>query len=94
MTEAKEHGDHKEVLSFPCRIDVKAVGHRSARFEAIVHQLVSRHIAPEDLLATTRRESRGGKYVAVTVTIQASSRDQLDAIYHALTDCQDVLIAL
>jgi putative lipoic acid-binding regulatory protein len=32
--------------------------------------------------------------MAVTVTIQAESRAQLDAIYRALTACPDVLVAL
>ncbi|HUW98875.1 MAG TPA: DUF493 domain-containing protein [Acidiferrobacter sp.] len=82
------------LLTFPCRIDIKAFGLQSARFEALVYSLVTQHIDPEALLATSRRESRGGKYVAVTVSIQAISRDQVDTIYRALTSCKDVLIAL
>ncbi|MHB8253002.1 MAG: YbeD family protein [Acidiferrobacter sp.] len=83
-----------EILTFPCKIDIKAFGLQSPRFEALVHQLVSEHIEPQDLLASSRRESRGGKYVAVTLTIQAVSRAQLDTIYRALSGCPDVLIAL
>ena len=33
-------------------------------------------------------------YLAITVTIQAASRAQLDAIYQDLTACKDVLMAL
>lgn len=83
-----------DLLTFPCKIDIKAFGLQSARFEALVHHLVSQHIEPKDLLATSRRASRGDKYIALTITIQAVSRAQLDAIYQALTDCKDVLIAL
>jgi len=89
-----KNGHSAELLSFPCKMDIKAFGLQSPRFEALVHQLVTQHIDPKDLLATSRRESRGGKYVAVTITIWAVSRAELDTIYQALTDCEDVLIAL
>ncbi len=90
----KDDGHSPELLTFPCPIDIKALGHQSPRFEALVHQLISHHIEPHELLAVSRRESRGGKYVALTVTIQARSRAQLDAIYQALSGCKDVLVAL
>lgn len=84
----------QDLLRFPCKVHIKAVGHHSNRFEALVHSLVGQFIAPEDLLASSARESRGGKYLAVTLTINASSRVQLDDIYRALSGCKDVLIAL
>lgn len=82
------------LLRFPCRVHIKAVGAHSARFEALVHSLVGKHIAPADLLAASTRASRGGKYLAVTLTITAQSRAQLDDIYRDLSGCKDVLIAL
>ena len=44
--------------------------------------------------AVITRSSRGGKWVSVTVTIQATSRAQLDAIYQALSDHDKVVMAL
>ena len=38
--------------------------------------------------------NRGGKWISVTVVIEATSKAQLDAIYQDLTDCADVLMAL
>ncbi len=86
--------DTKDLLSYPARVYIKAVGHHSTRFEALVHSIVGKYIAPSDLLATSTRTSRGGKYLAVTLTINANSRDQLDDIYRDLSSCKDVLIAL
>lgn len=93
---ANGHGpiEIKDLLSYPSRVYIKAVGHHSTRFEALVHGIVSKHIAPSDLLATSTRVSRGGKYLAVTLTITANSREQLDDIYRDLSGCEDVLIAL
>lgn len=84
----------EELLSFPARVHIKAMGRESKRFEALVHAIVTRHIAPTDLLASSTRLSSGGKYVSVTLTINATSRAQLDDIYRELSGCEDVLIAL
>lgn len=86
--------DVKDLLSYPARVHIKAVGAHSARFEALVRSIVDKHIDPEHLLATSTRASRGGKYLAVTITINAQNREQLDAIYQELSSCEDVLIAL
>lgn len=90
----KNDGHSPELLTFPCQIDIKALGLQSSRFEALVHEIISRHLEPDELLAVSQRESHGGKYVALTVTIRARSRAQLDTIYQALSDCKDVLMAL
>ena len=83
-----------ELLTFPCRIDIKAVGRHSTRFNALVHSIVSRHVETSKLVATRSRLSSGGKYLAVTLTIEAASRAQLDDIYRDLSGCDEVLVAL
>ncbi len=81
-------------MAFPCRIDIKAMGRQSIRFEALVQSIVSRHVQPQDLHAVRARPSRKNRYVALTLTITAHSRAQLDAIYQDLSACDDVLVAL
>lgn len=88
------HRPHESPDTFPCTVHIKAMGRSSMRFEALVHGLVSRHIRPEDLLATSRRESRQNHYLSVTFSIRATSRAQLDAIYRDLSACPEVLLAL
>ena len=81
-------------MQFPCAFPIKAMGHAHADFEACVIEIV-RHHAPElGEDAVQRRPSVGGKYLSITVTIEAQSRDQLDAIYRELTACEQVLVAL
>ena len=57
-------------------------------------QLVRRHVPDLSEGAVTRRLSRGGKYLAVTLVIEARSQAQLDAIYRALSSHEKVLVAL
>jgi putative lipoic acid-binding regulatory protein len=81
-------------MQFPCTFPIKAMGYADARLETRVLEIV-RHHAPEcGADAVHNRPSVGGKYLSVTVTIEAQSRDQLDAIYQELTDCEQVLVAL
>jgi putative lipoic acid-binding regulatory protein len=44
--------------------------------------------------AVTTRLSRGGRYVSVTVTIEALSQAQLDGIYRDLSGHERVMMAL
>ena len=82
------------LLEFPCRFPIKAMGKQADGFEALVTGIVTAHAglwANEPVRTTL---SKGGKYVSVTVVIEATSQAQLDAIYQQLTDCKDVLMAL
>lgn len=81
------------LLQFPCDFPIKAVGRNADGFELMVVEMVRRHAMNlrEDAVAV--RPSRNGNYLSVTVTVQATSRAQLDAIYHELFSCEAVLMA-
>ena len=84
----------ESLLEFPCQFAVKAMGKTSADFDAVVVEIVRRHVSDIREGAITSRPSKAGKYTSVTVMIEATSREQLDAIYQGLTDNPDVLMAL
>lgn len=84
----------ESLLSFPCQFSIKAMGKNQADFDLLVVEIVRRHVADIREGAVTNRASKGGNYTSVTVTIEATSREQLDAIYQGLTDHPDVLMAL
>ena len=96
MTDA--HRDNaptaNDVLAFPCRFDIKAMGRSGPGFADRVRKIVAHHTPEADLIAVHHRSSRDDNYLSVTVTVTARSRDQLDAIYRELTACADVLFAL
>ena len=81
-------------LTFPCRFPVKAMGRQGGDFPERVLGLVARH-APEAGPGQVRvTESRAGRYQSVTVTVTATSRAQLDAIYRELAADPAVLMTL
>ncbi len=81
-------------MTFPCRFPVKAMGLAQPDFDGVIFEIVRRHAPDIREGAVTMRSSSGGKYVAVTVVIEATSREQLDAIYQDLTADERVVWAL
>jgi putative lipoic acid-binding regulatory protein len=84
----------ESLLRFPCRFPIKAMGLAEPGFDDLVVAIVRAHAPDLHEGAVVTRPSKGGKWLSVTVTIQATSRAQLDAIYQALSDHEKVVMAL
>ena len=87
-------GQGLNLLEFPCRYEIKAMGRCDTLFETRVHKIVDRHLDGAPIVHTVTRESSGGRYLSVTCTIEAISRAQLDSIYLDLHSEVDVLVTL
>ena len=81
-------------LEFPCVFPLKAIGRDMDDFETFVTAVVRRHLSAAAEMKVTSRPSRGGKYLAVTVTFMAQSWRQLDALYLELSQSERVLMTL
>jgi len=86
--------DDDTLFDFPCRFPIKAMGRDEDDFETTVVGIVRRHVPDLGEGAVTTQPSRNGRFVSVTVTFTATSRDQLDAIYADLTAHNQILMAL
>jgi len=82
------------LLEFPCKFPVKAMGRCAGNFEELVTKIVLTHAEQYVDAPVTSNSSSSGSYLSVTVTIEATSKAQLDRIYQDLTDCEQVLVAL
>lgn len=86
---------YKDTLfEFPTEYPLKIAGKNTVELEAAVIEIVRRHVEDFDQTTLTVRESKGGKYLAVSVTFTARSKPQLDALYQDLTDHPHVAWAL
>ncbi len=86
--------EEQSSLQFPCSFPIKAMGITSAELDIRIVEIIRRHVPDIQEGAVTSKPSRTGKYTSVTVTILATSRQQLDAIYQDLSDAPEVLVAL
>ena len=82
------------LLEFPCQFPIKAMGKANLKLDLLVIEIVRRHAPDIKEGAVSTRASKDGNYIAVTVIVEASSKQQLDAIYQDLTDHPHVLMAL
>jgi uncharacterized protein len=82
------------LFEFPCAFPIKAMGRADADITAVVVEIVRRHTPGFDETRVTLRPSSGGKWVAVTLTIEATSKAQLDAIYSDLSAHDQIVWAL
>ena len=81
-------------MQFPCRFPIKVMGRAEEIFEIEVVQIIHRHVPNLPEGAITRRDSKQNNYAAITIMIEAQSREQLDAIYQDLTASEHILMAL
>ena len=82
------------LLEFPCEFPIKAFGHADPGLADHVLEIIRRHAPETTMERLSLRSSKTGKYDAVTVTITAHSKGQLDAIYLDLTASTTVIMAL
>lgn len=84
----------ESALEFPCRFPIKAMGPAEHDLVDLVGTIVARHDPQLDFNAIRSKASSGGRYVSVTITVNATSRAQLDAIYRELTAREEILMVL
>jgi putative lipoic acid-binding regulatory protein len=94
MTETETGTGTEGLFEFPCQFPIKVMGKTSDDFDALVVEIIRRHVDDIKEGAVISRPSKAGNYTAVTVMIEATSRAQLDAIYQGLTANPAVLMAL
>ena len=86
--------DAASLLDFPTTFPIKIMGRREGGFTTAVIEIVRRH-APDFVPGTIEtRPSREGKYISLTATVNATSQEQLDALYRELCDHPAVMMVL
>ena len=75
----------ESLLTFPCRFPIKVMGENRDGFENDIVMIANRFIGNLGEGAVHSTPSRTGKYLSVTITFTAESREQLDALYRTMT---------
>jgi uncharacterized protein len=75
----------ESLIIYPCAFPIKVMG---AKVDGFVHAitLIAHEFDPTfDAKTLELRESKGGNYLGITVTVTATSREQLDELYRTLS---------
>jgi putative lipoic acid-binding regulatory protein len=86
--------DAENLMEFPCRFPLKVFGYNDAGFERKMLKLLREFCDESTSFEVKKNESKKGKYQSLTITFIAQSREQMDAIYQALSDSEDVVMSL
>ena len=81
-------------LDFPCRYPVKVMASAGAQARADILAAVARHAEFCEREDVRIRPSRNGRYEGLTITVSATSRDQLEALYAELRALEAVKMML
>ena len=80
--------------TFPRVFPVKVMGINQEDFEPLVLEIIQKHASLATDKVITKRLSRNGRFLSVTVHIYAESQGQLGAIYRELSAHERVLMML
>ena len=86
--------EQSSLLQFPCSYPLKVLGKNVHTFHAMATAIIEKHVAEADGVTYSTKVSSGDKYMSITATFIAKSREQLDAIYEELNRHELVLITL
>ena len=81
-------------MNFPTRFPVKVIGANQDDFESLVVEIIRKHakVAEEEVVVS--RLSRNGRFISITVQINAENQEQLDNLYRELSAHERVLMML
>ncbi len=82
------------LIEYPSLFPIKVMGQKAdGLVTAITH--IARQFDPAfDATTVELRESRGGNYLGITITVTATSRAQLDELYRTLSTHPMVKVVL
>lgn len=81
-------------LKFPCEFTIKVFGIASDAFELEVITIVKKHVKSLRENALANRYSKDKKYLALSISFTAYSREELDNLYRELSRSPYILMAL
>jgi putative lipoic acid-binding regulatory protein len=86
--------EEPSLIEYPLDFPIKVLGRNEPGFGDAVAAIVRHHAPDYDVATMEMRPSRQNKYLSLTVTIRATSREQLDALYTQLNEHPLVVMVL
>ena len=75
----------RSLITYPSAFPIKVMGQNVDGFVHAVTEIARRFDPDYDAATVELRPSKGAKYLGVTITVTATSREQLDELYRTLS---------
>lgn len=90
----REIPPEESLIEYPSKFPIKVMGQNVDGFVHTITAIAKQFDPSFDAATIELRPSKGDKYLGVTITITATSREQLDEIYRTLSTHPMVKIVL
>jgi putative lipoic acid-binding regulatory protein len=94
MTTMKDIPPEQSLIEYPSRFPIKVMGRNLEGFAEAIVRIAQQFDPGFDPATVETRPSRGSNYLGVTITITATSREQLDELYRTLSTHPMVKVVL
>jgi uncharacterized protein len=84
----------ESLIEYPSQFPIKVMGAKVDGFVHAVTEIAKRFDPTFDAATVELRNSAKGNYLGITITVTATSRQQLDDLYRALTSHPMVKVVL
>ncbi|MCY7369358.1 MAG: DUF493 family protein [Polaromonas sp.] len=84
----------ESLIDYPSLFPIKVMGVKTDGLVHAITQVAHQFDPAFDASTIELRESSGGKYLGVTITVMATSREQLDELYRTLSTHPMVRVVL
>ena len=75
----------QSLIEYPCAFPIKVMGLQVPDFEPAMIAIAHLFDPAFDASTVERRPSKAGNYLGLTLTVNATSREQLDELYRTLS---------
>lgn len=82
------------LIEYPSLFPIKVMGQKTDGLVAAITHIARQFDPAFDATTVELRESRGGNYLGITITVTATSREQLDELYRTLSTHPMVKVVL
>ena len=88
--------DGFDLIDYPCDYQFKAMGKVASGvdFHKEMRKLAEQVVAPGAVLSITSASSRTGKFESVSMMVTLQNREQLESIYHQISELDWVVMSL
>lgn len=94
MPDMPETPPEQSLIEYPSAFPIKVMGAHVEGFVEAIVQVALQFDADFDASTVETRPSKGGNYLGITITVTATSREQLDELYRTLTSHPMVKVVL
>lgn len=81
-------------FEFPCRFPIKIIANPKKEVTEFALKTLEKYIKNLEDSEFITRESKTGKYISITAIFEATSKEQLDNIYQALSENPEIHMVL